>query len=77
MKIAILLCVFCSLTTIVVGLQLVSATEAEQKYQDLHKEVERIAFGHTGSAELRTTLKLERLAEKNLFLTRDLGQKVI
>ena len=72
MRIAIIVSLVCALISAAIGLALLSSTKAQEKYWRAHDVVEKIAFG---KAEPEVTE--ERLAEKNLYLHRDFGTKLV
>ncbi len=51
--------------------------EAQRRYYRAHNEVERIAFRKDGTEELQKAVTNERVAEKELFVDRDLGRRML
>jgi hypothetical protein len=77
MKPVIVVCSIGALITALIGLRFLSPVDAQQAYYRAHNEVERIAFGIEGSNELRKAVTDERMMEKGLFVTRDIGRRII
>lgn len=75
MKRALIACSFAAFATAVVGLQLNKPGSAQQRYFQAHNQVERIAFRSGGTEELRQAVTSERMAEKELYVIRDLAGK--
>lgn len=59
------------------SLKLVTPEDAQQRYYRAHNEVEQIAFRKDGTDELRKAVTHERAADKDLFVVRDLGRRMI
>ncbi len=59
------------------SLRLSMPTDAQQRYYRAHNAVEQLAFRREGTEELRKAVTEERMAEKELFVLRDLGGKMI
>jgi hypothetical protein len=51
--------------------------DAQQRYYRAHNEVEQIAFGKDGTEELQKAVTNERATEKDLFVVRNLGRRMI
>jgi hypothetical protein len=77
MKIAIIVCSLGAFVAAAIGLRLLSPGETQQTYYRTHNEVERIAFSKDGSDELRQAVTDERIAEKSLYVIRDIAHRVI
>jgi len=77
MRIAIIVSLVCALISAAIGLALLSSTKAQEKYWRAHDVVEKIAFGKAEPEDIRAAVTEERLAEKNLYLHRDFGTKLV
>lgn len=77
MKPAIIICLLGALAAAALSLKLGWPNDAQQRYYRAHNEVERITFGKDGSDELKKAVTAERAAEKDLFVIRDLGRRLV
>lgn len=77
MKRALIACALAAFATAAISLKLVMPTDAQQRYYQAHNEVERIAFRKDGTEELQKAVTRERIAEKELFVVRDLGRRLL
>jgi hypothetical protein len=77
MRIVALVSMVCALVSATVSLAFLSSTKAQEKYWLAHDVVEKIAVGEAGTEDLPKAVSLERVAEKNLYLHRDLGTKFV
>jgi hypothetical protein len=77
MKKVIMICSIAAAASTAIGLKLGWPDDAQQRYYRAHNEVERIAFGKDGTQELRSAVTHERSAEKELYIDRDLGRRMI
>lgn len=77
MKTAAIGCLIAALGSVALGLRLGWPVDARQTYNRAHNGVEEIAFRKDGTAELQKAVVAERMAEKNLYVTQDLGRRMI
>jgi ABC-type uncharacterized transport system fused permease/ATPase subunit len=77
MKIAPFICSLCAAVCAIAAVHLISKNEADQRYYRAHNEVEKIAFGNGGSRELQEAVTHERAAQKDSYVIRDLGKKLV
>lgn len=77
MKTAIIICTLAATAASLVSLKLGWPDDAQQRYYRAHNEVEEIAFRKSGSEELQKAVTHERAAEKDLFVVRDLGRRML
>jgi len=77
MKRAIIICSLGAAAAAMLSMKLSWPEEAQQRYYRAHNEVEQIAFRKDGTEELQKAVGLERAAEKELFVDRDLGRRML
>ena len=77
MKPAIIICSMGAMAAAALTLKLGWPDEAQQRYYRAHNEVEQIAFRKDGTEELQKAVTHERAAEKELFVDRDLGRRML
>jgi hypothetical protein len=77
MKTAVIICSLGAAAAAMFSMKLGWPDEAQQRYYRAHNEVEQIAFRKDGTEELQKAVTHERAAEKDLFVTRDLGRRVL
>jgi len=76
-KTAIFICSLGAVAAAAVSLKLGWPDDAQQRYYRAHNEVEQIAFRKDGTPELQQAVTHERAAEKDLYVTRDLGRRML
>ena len=77
MKAAIVICSLGAAAAAMLSMKLGWPEEAQQRYYRAHNEVEQIAFRRDGTEELQRAVTHERVAEKELFVDRDLGRRAL
>lgn len=77
MKRLIALSSFAAVALALLSLRFLFPQEMQQQYFRAHNELERIAFGKDGTPALRKAVTAERMAEKNLFVSRSIGGKLV
>lgn len=70
-------CVIASILVALIGLIFLTPGDDQQRFNRMHKDVERIAFGADGNESLREAVTMERLAYKDVYLNQAIGRMLV